>query len=44
MDKEMFNELLTSVEQMEEIVHGKAKPSRQFDFPELQVRETGEES
>ncbi len=38
MNKEMFNELLASVEQMDLIVKGKAKPSREFSFPEPEVK------
>jgi putative transcriptional regulator len=38
MDKSMFDELLNSVEQMDKIVKGKVKPSRQFDFPDLEVK------
>ena len=38
MDKNMFEELLNSVEEMDKIVKGKAKPSRQFDFPDLEVK------
>lgn len=38
MDNAMFNELLKSVEQMDDIVQGKRKPARQFEFPELEVK------
>jgi putative transcriptional regulator len=38
MNKEMFNELLESVQEMDEIVKGKKKPSRSFDYPEPEVK------
>ena len=42
MNKAMFQELLESVEQMDEIVEGKKNPSRKFEFPEPQVKEIRE--
>ena len=42
MNNAMFQELLESVEQMDEIVEGKKKPSRKFEYPEPQVREIRE--
>ncbi len=33
MDKEMFDELLASVQEMDDIVKGKEQPSRKFEFP-----------
>jgi putative transcriptional regulator len=38
MEKNMFDELLTSVQEMDGIVKGKKKPSRSFDFPEPEVK------
>jgi len=38
MDKEMFDELLTSVQEMDGVVKGKKNASRSFDFPEPQVK------
>jgi len=38
MDDKMFNELLESVKEAGAIMHGKAKPSRAFDYPEPQVK------
>lgn len=38
MDSSMFKELLESVEEMDAIVLGKKKSSRQFDYPELEVK------
>lgn len=35
----MFNELLNSVEQMNNIVQGKAKPSRTFEYKPVKVKE-----
>lgn len=39
MDNDMFDELLASVEQMDEIVAGKKRVSRRFEFPDIQVKE-----
>ena len=36
--KEMFNELLESVQEMDEIVEGKKKASRSFDYPDPEVK------
>ncbi len=44
MDNDMFNELLNSVEQMDNIVKGKAKPSRCFEFPDPEVRKIREKT
>jgi putative transcriptional regulator len=38
MKKEMFNELLESVQEMDGIVKGKKKPSRSFDYPDPEVK------
>ena len=38
MDKAMFDELMTSVKEMDAIAKGKKKPSRVFRFPEPKVK------
>ena len=38
MDNKMFNELLASVEEMDKITKGEQTPSRQFEFPEPEVK------
>ena len=38
MNNEMFEELLASVQEMDDIVKGKSKPSRQFEYPEPEVK------
>lgn len=38
MNKTQFDELLASVKQMDEIVAGKEKASRVFEFPEPEVK------
>lgn len=38
MNDEMFNELLDSVQQMDEIVKKSKKASRTFDFPDPEVK------
>lgn len=38
MDKDMFNELMTSVQQMDDVVSGKKQASRSFDFPDPEVK------
>ncbi|WP_101757296.1 NadS family protein [Oceanicoccus sp. KOV_DT_Chl] len=38
MKKDMFDELMTSVQEMDGIVKGKKKASRSFDFPEPEVK------
>lgn len=38
MNKEMFNELLESVQEMDEIVKGQKTASRSFDYPEPEVK------
>ena len=38
MDKVMFSELLSSVEEMDQIVKGKKKASREFNFTDPEVK------
>ncbi len=38
MKNEMFNELLDSIKEMDQITKGKAKASRKFIFPDPEVR------
>ncbi|MEW8388891.1 MAG: NadS family protein [Candidatus Thiodiazotropha sp.] len=38
MKKEMFDEFLESVREMDEIVGGKKKASRSFDYPDPEVK------
>lgn len=38
MNDEMFNELLDSVKEMDQIAKGKTKPSRTFMFPDPEVK------
>lgn len=38
MNKAMFDELLASVQEMDEIVAGKKKPARVFEYPEPEVK------
>lgn len=38
MDKGMFKELLESVGQMDSIAQGKSKPTREFEYPEPEVK------
>ncbi|MES9860553.1 MAG: NadS family protein [Candidatus Thiodiazotropha sp. LLP2] len=38
MSNEMFNELVASVKEMDEIAKGKKVPSRRFEFPEPEVK------
>jgi len=38
MNKLMFNELLHSVDEMDQIVKGKKLPARQFEFPDPEVK------
>lgn len=38
MKKEMFDELLASVQEMDAIVEGKKNASRSFDFPDPEVK------
>ena len=38
MDKAMFEELLASVQEMDEIAQGKQKASRRFEYSEPQVK------
>ena len=42
MNNEMFNELIESVNEAGQILKGKKKPSRSFEFPELAVKEIRE--
>ena len=42
MNKDTFDELLASVEEMDEIAEGKKKPSRQFKYSDPQVNEIRE--
>lgn len=38
MNDEMFNELLDSVKEMDQIARGKKKPARRFHYPEPEVK------
>lgn len=38
MDKMMFDELMTSVQEMDHIVKGQKKASRSFDYPDPEVK------
>jgi putative transcriptional regulator len=38
MDDDMFNELLASVKEMDSIEKKEAKPSREFNFPDPEVK------
>ena len=38
MDNEMFDELMASVQEMDDIVKGQKKPARRFEFPEPEVK------
>jgi len=38
MNKLMFDELLQSVDEMDQIVKGKKQPARRFEFPDPQVK------
>jgi putative transcriptional regulator len=44
MDNEMFDELLASVNEMDEIVKGKIQPSRIFNFPDPEVKHIREKT
>lgn len=44
MNKTQFDELLASVKEMDEIVAGKKKASRVFEFPEPEVKEIREKT
>ena len=44
MNDEMFNELLASVKEMDEIVKGNAEPSRMFEYPEPEVKNIREKT
>ncbi len=39
----MFDELVESINQMGEIIHGKRKASRVFEFPDVAIKELREE-
>ncbi|MCW8869885.1 MAG: helix-turn-helix domain-containing protein [Proteobacteria bacterium] len=43
MEKKMFNELIESIDQMGEIIHGKRKPKRVFEFPDVEIKELRKE-
>lgn len=38
MDNKLFNELLSSVQEMDKIAKGKKKPARTFKYPEPEVK------
>ena len=38
MDNDMFDELMTSVQEMDGIVKGQKQPARRFEFPEPEVK------
>ena len=38
MDNEMFNELLSSVKEMDQIIDGSKTPSRVFDYPDPEIK------
>lgn len=38
MDKALFNELLQSVQEMDEVVRGKRQPARRTEYPEPEVK------
>lgn len=38
MDNDMFDELMTSVQEMDSIVKGQEKAARRFEFPEPEVK------
>ena len=38
MEENMFDELLSSVEEMDQIVKGKKKAARTFEYPEPEVK------
>ena len=38
MNDEMFNELLDSVKEMDQIARGKKKPARSFHYPDPEVK------
>lgn len=44
MNREMFDELLQRVEEMDAIAAGKKKPSRKFEFPDPEVKPIREET
>ena len=38
MDNDMFEELMASVQEMDDIVKGQKQPARRFEFPEPEVK------
>ena len=38
MDNDMFDDLMASVQEMDDIVKGQKQPARRFEFPELEVK------
>lgn len=44
MEKSMFDELLASVEEMDKVRTGKATASREFNFPEPEVKDIREKT
>ena len=44
MDDAMFNELLTSVKEMDQIVKGGQSPSRIFEYPDPEVKAIREQT
>lgn len=38
MDNDMFDELMASVQEMDDIVKGQKQPARRFEFPEPEVK------
>lgn len=38
MDNDMFDELMASVQEMDDIVKGQKQPVRRFEFPEPEVK------
>jgi putative transcriptional regulator len=44
MNKKMFDELLSSVKEMDQIAKGKKKPARIFNYPEPEVKSIREKT
>ncbi|MFS1526295.1 NadS family protein [Microbulbifer sp. 2304DJ12-6] len=44
MNKTMFDELLASVQEMDEITAGKKQPARVFEYPEPEVKRIREQT
>jgi len=38
MDNDMFDDLMASVQEMDDIVKGQKQPARRFEFPEPEVK------